>query len=424
MICPHCSKDVPEGPECPACGIVFAKYRPVAGPGVSARRAAAAAVRPLPKSPGTAAERPWPFRPVSDGVLAGVYGQLARMLEAGIPLTEALAVVSGRGRARLRDAFDRVRKALAGGSTLSEALARDPVLFSGRMRSLVEAGERSGGLPAVFRSLGEAIELRLRLRRRILRACLYPFILFTLSFFLLPLSKLFIGGVAAYLKASLVPYLLALGCLAIVLLGLPWILRKIVGPAGLQKVVRALPAAGRLSRLRVKATFCRRLASSLSAGLDINQALRLSAAATGDAELSGKIEQAIQAIGQGATLNEALGRQKLFDDEFMLAISSGELSGKLTEALEQQARLGEEAFLHRLEVAVQLLAVGVLLLVYAFVVLSVLSEYNNVLGGYQKQIDEIMKGVGGSGRGMDQLMKEIGGAGSGGLPPELKDILH
>jgi len=66
----------------------------------------------------------------------------------------------------------------------------------------------------------------------------------------------------------------------------------------------------------------------------------------------------------------------------------------------------------------------VLLLVYAFVVFSVLSKYNNVLGGYQKQIDEIIKGVGGGGQGMDQLMKEIGGNGAGALPAELKDILH
>ncbi len=422
MICPNCNKQVPDGPDCPACGIVISKYRerrqaPVRG-------ATGPAVQGAPQAIDSAPERPWPFRPVSDGVLSGVYGQLARMLEAGISLTEALAIVSRRSRGRLREAFTKVREAVTTGSTLAAALSLDPALFPGRVRSLVEAGERTGGLPAVFRSLGESYELRLKLRRRILRACLYPFILFTLSFFLLPLSKLILGGLGAYLKASLVPYLLALAFLALVIIVLPWGLRKIIGPAAGQRIVRALPLVGRLARLRVKSSFCRHLASSLGAGLDLNQALRLSASATGEIALVAKIEQAILRVGEGSTLSEAFGEQELFDDDFMLAVSSGELSGKLTEALDQQARLGQESFLHRLEVSVQLLAVLVLLLVYAFVVFSVLSKYNNVLGGYQKQIDEIIKGVGGGGQGMDQLMKEIGGNGAGALPAELKDILH
>ncbi len=422
MICPNCNKQVPDGPDCPACGIVIAKYRdrreaPVRQAPEPTAQATTLTIDPTP-------ERPWPFRPVSDGALSGVYGQLARMLESGIALTEALAMISKRSRGRLREAFAKVREAISTGSTLASALSRDPALFPGRVRSLVEAGERTGGLPAVFSSLSESIELRQKLRRRILRACLYPFILFTLSFFLLPLSKLFLGGLGAYLKASLLPYLLALACLVLVLFGLPWGLRKIIGPAACQRILRAMPLTGSLSRLRVKSSFCRHLAGSLGAGLDLNQALRLSASATGNLALIAKIERAILRVGEGTTLSEALGGQELFDDEFMLAISSGELSGRLTEALDQQARLGQESFLHRLEVVVQLLAVLVLLLVYAFVVFSVFSEYNNVLGGYQKQIDEIIKGVGGSGQGMDQLMKEIGAGGAGGLPAELKDILH
>ena len=408
MICPNCKKEVPDGPECPACGIVVAKYK-------ERQRAPTIVAPPAPPSrPAEAAqtsaetERPWPFRPASDKTLCGLYGQLGRMLESGINLNEALRLCAQHSRGRLSVALSNVRLQVESGSTLAQALSADPVVFPGHMRALVEAGERTGALPQVFFGLAESLELRLAMRRRVLRACFYPFILFTLSFFLIPLSKLFIGGLGAYLGASLVPYLLALLIVSGFLFLLPWGLKKLLGPQRTQSLLRALPIAGGLYKTRANVRFCRHLSVALGAGLDLFTSLRLAAQASGDALVMKRAEEAAISVQRGTTLAEALSATGLFDDEFQLAVSAGEMSGRLEEALDQQARLRQDTFIHRLELVVQVTAVMVLILVYAYVAWSIVAEYKNILGGTEAQ--------------MEQLMKELGGGG-GQLPPELRDIL-
>ncbi|MBW1871125.1 MAG: type II secretion system F family protein [Deltaproteobacteria bacterium] len=434
MICPNCQTEVPEGPECIACGVVIEKFM---ARQEQADQAPTANAQPAPASrPGLSAppqsgpevvttERPQLFKPVSDSRLAALYGQIARMLESGIALTEVLSLVAGHSSGRLRATMIGIRSSIESGATLADAMAADPAIFPDHVRSLIDAGEQTGGLPAVFYSLSEAIELRLTMRRRIVRGCIYPFVLFTLSFFLIPLSKLFIAGLGAYLKASLVPYLFALLILFGFVFLLPWGLRKLLGPARTQSLARAIPVVGKLQILRTKVRFSRHLSTALGAGLDLHAALRLSARATGDQAMLSRIEQVIKTVQGGATLTEALGGIEWFDDEFMLSISSGELSGRLEEALDQQARISQDSFIHRLQIVVQLVAVFVLLLVYAYVAWSIMSEYQNILGNAKGQLDQIMKEMGGNGAGLETLLKEMGGPmGSSKLPPEMQDLLN
>lgn len=408
MICPNCKKEVPDGPECPACGIVVAKYKN--------RQKAPTIVAPpaAPSKPAEAVEtdaeteRPWPFRPASDRTLCGLYGQLGRMLESGIAVTEALRLSAKHSRGRLATALVNVRLQVESGKTLTKALSADPAVFPGSVRALVEAGERTGALAPVFFGLAESLELRLSMRRRVLRACFYPFILFTLSFFLIPLSKLFLGGLGAYLKASLVPYIIALLIVSGFLFFLPWGFKKLLGPRRTQRLLRALPIAGGLYTSRANVRFCRHLSVALGAGLDLFTSLRLAAQASGDALVMKRAEDAAISVQRGTTLADALTATGLFDDEFNLAVSAGEMSGRLEEALDQQARLRQDTFIHRLELVVQVTAVMVLILVYAYVAWSIVAEYKNILGGTEAQ--------------MEQLMKELGGGGAE-LPPELRDIL-
>jgi len=146
---------------------------------------------------------------------------------------------------------------------------------------------------------------------------------------------------------------------------------------------------------------------ALGAGLDLFTSLRLAAQASGDALVMQRAEEAAISVQQGTTLADALTATGLFDDEFKLAVSAGEMSGRLEEALDQQARLRQDTFIHRLEIVVQITAVLVLILVYAYVAWSIVAEYKNILGG--------------TGAQMEELMKELGGGAE--MPPELRDIL-
>jgi type II secretory pathway component PulF len=335
------------------------------------------------------------------------------MLESGIALTEALRLSARHSRGRLATALSDVRLQVESGSTLAKALSVDPAVFPGHVRALVEAGERTGALAPVFFGLSESLELRLSMRRRVLRACFYPFVLFTLSFFLIPISKLFIGGLGAYLRASLLPYSVALLCVSGFLFFLPWGLLKVLGLPRTQRLLRALPIAGSLYITRANVRFCRHLSVALGAGLDLFTSLRLAAQASGDVLVMRRAEEAAISVQRGTTLADALTATGLFDDEFKLAVTAGEMSGRLEEALDQQARLRQDTFVHRLEIAVQIVAVLVLILVYAYVAFCIVAEYKNILGGTEVQMEELMKELGSGGGGL--VPKD--------LPPELRDIL-
>ncbi|NMB76318.1 MAG: hypothetical protein GYA21_14450 [Myxococcales bacterium] len=406
MLCPRCHKEVPDGPECPFCGVVMAKFRP--RPAQGPRPAS-----PAPKIPPPAQDTPPGARPAASwgrGIgaarRAAFFGQWSFLLEAGLPIVESLRHFERRPDALSR-ALGRVRAELERGAQLGAAAATAPEVFAREERILVEVGERTGSLPAVARTIAQVLEWRLALRRQMIRACLYPAILFYLSFFLLPLSRLVTGGLGSYLSASLVPAVLSTLGIVCVGWGVPWLFRRLLGEENFSALVRRLPILGAMRRARSQLLFTRHLAMANEAGLEVFASLELAARATGDAWIESRTERAARRVREGATLGQALSEAEFLDEAGMAAVTSGEAAGKLSEVLEQQARLQEGAYLHRVQVAVQLFAVGVLLLVYLYVAWSVFAEYRGILSGTGEQ--------------MEKLLREAGG---GTVPPELREILR
>jgi type II secretory pathway component PulF len=306
---------------------------------------------------------------IGDARLALVYQQLGQLLAAGIGMPETLALLVRRSRGELRSALGAVRDALESGAGLADALATAPALFPETTRALVAAGEATGGLPAIFLELAEAARARLALRRRVIRACVYPFLLFSLSFFLPPLSRLVTAGVGAYLRASLVPYLVALLVIGALLL-----------------VARRLPLPGSLRLLASRRVFASQLASAWRAGLGAHAALAIAGRATGDAGFEKGVNEASARVKNGATLEEALAATHLFDDDFLLAVAGGEKAGTLDVSLATHARVLDETRLHRLDLFVQVLAVAILLGVYAWVGWKLYADMRALLQGPSQEL--------------------------------------
>lgn len=419
---------MPDGPECPACGIVVAKFRarrrvrPQDGtaPGNSA---AAGALSPAGSRRRPGDRPPGPLDRVSQARLAAVFGQLASLLESGVALESTLRLFEQQSPRALGRAFSGVRRALNRGEGLAQALGEYPAVFGAEVAVLVDAGERSGSLPAVFAALAASCEARVGLRRRILRSLLFPFILFSLSFFLLPLGRLVSGGLGAYLAESLLPYLLTLAGGVVLVVMLPWLAGRLLGRRRVQALLDLLPVLGRLRRLRNRSVFCRQLAAGLRAGLEVGLAVDLAARVSSQVAISLRAERALELVRGGATLADAFRGARLLDEAVWLAVEAGELAGRLDEILERQARQDQEAFLVRLDVAVQLLAVLVLLAVYAFVAWRVIDQYRSLMDGYQGQLDKILQEAGGSGGALDSLLRGANPASHGVLPPELREIL-
>ncbi len=421
MICPHCKQEVPEGPECAVCGIVIAKFRV---------RQDQAVMMPQPSdvpsaevkqsdSSGPSASAPGPKRRQI------LYRQLARMLDSGLSVEESLELMARHSSAHLSERLRAVVARLRSGDSLAAAFRVAGGLLDESGLALIKAGEATGAVPASLEALASSAELELELRRQLVRALIYPFVLFTLVFFL-PKAYLVISeGWGAYLEACLLPYVLSLGVLAALFLGLPRFLVLVMGRDRYHGILKRIPGIGGVLKKAAAVRFCRHLASGLRAGLDLKASLRLSAQAAQDPAWSRAVTQVDGKLAEGATLHESLAETGLMDEDLGLVLAAGERSGRLAESLAQHARTQQVALQHKLQVNVMLLAIAVLLLTYLFVVMSIKSEYEMIFGGLQDQLNGVLDGdfeglLNGKGGGnMEQLMKEL----KGSIPPELQDAL-
>jgi type IV pilus assembly protein PilC len=115
------------------------------------------------------------FRSISDGDRVLLFRQMYLMLKSGHTVLEALAAAARlSSKARLADCLGRVAAGIQRGSSLSVACGGEKELFNRLALKLIEAGEVSGELGAVFERLAAVIERRAEVRRQLATALVYP----------------------------------------------------------------------------------------------------------------------------------------------------------------------------------------------------------------------------------------------------------
>src|SRR5262249_47673680 len=113
--------------------------------------------------------------PVSEAELVVFVRQFATMIDAGLPLVQCLEILSAQGDNKtfnriLRD----VKQTVEEGATFSEALRRHPKVFDDLFVNLVAAGEVGGILDTILGRLAQYIEKRVKLKRQVRGALVYP----------------------------------------------------------------------------------------------------------------------------------------------------------------------------------------------------------------------------------------------------------
>jgi general secretion pathway protein F len=101
--------------------------------------------------------------------------QFGVLLQAGMPLVEALsALLTQTSKPRLQKALYDIRDFVKGGGSLGEALGRHPRIFSPLYTNMVRSGEASGALEQVLLRLADIEEQQAKLRARLISMMIYP----------------------------------------------------------------------------------------------------------------------------------------------------------------------------------------------------------------------------------------------------------
>src|SRR5579862_4805669 len=112
---------------------------------------------------------------VTPGDIAIFSRQLATMLGAGIPLVQAFEIVgSGHDKPAMQKLILSIKSDIEGGTSLHEALARNPLYFDDLYVNLVEAGEQAGALESLLDKVATYKEKSEAIKKKVKKALFYP----------------------------------------------------------------------------------------------------------------------------------------------------------------------------------------------------------------------------------------------------------
>lgn len=328
---------------------------------------------------------------------------LAALLRAGLPLARALGAAAHVAGGSARDATAAVRARVERGSSLADALAGYPSLFSPLYVGLVRAGERSGDLAGAFARLAEQLERDERLRSRLLSLSVYPLILAAagsvalgvLAFFVLPRfaellrdtgatlprSTALVLGVATAAKRAW-PVFIAL--IAVLPLVISWARRTEEGRRTASRLLLELPLISTLRRQALGARVARLVGVLLGGGAPLLSALDETVECLPDPLTRDELLRIRTQVREGVSLNKSLSEGGFFHPLLSQLVAVGEESGRLQEFLLKAAELFEERTERGVQRLVTLLEPAMIVsfgLVVAVVALSVLQAIYGVNAG-------------------------------------------
>jgi type IV pilus assembly protein PilC len=283
--------------------------------------------------------------------------QFGTMLDAGLPLLEALNTQYKQTKNRLlKNAIREIAKDVEGGYTLAEAMKKHKKVFSDLYVNMVEAGEKGGALGEILARLAEYLEKMADIQRKIKGAMIYPVIvicvmivaLAALLIFVIPtfaglyqgfgaqlptLTRIVIA-VSNFVKGNI---LLLLGVtIGVVALIYGWY-RTTSGKEVLDRVILKVPILGGLVHKTSLARFSRTLSTLLNSGVDLMEAMEITARTTGNRVVQHGIVRARNSIREGSTISRPLEQARIFPPLVVQMVAIGEQSGNLDEMLSKVA---------------------------------------------------------------------------------------
>lgn len=305
---------------------------------------------------------------------------LARLIEAGVSLIDGLSSLAEAAGSRLEGALRGAAAALDSGSELADAMAAQPAAWDRADVELARAGARTGHLAEAFRRMAARRDKRLQVRRRLLKAALYPLILLTASVFILPLPSLILGSAADYALGVVLDLAIIGAALAGIFWGVPWLAGHPRYGPGLRRWAWRLPWPGSLYVLAVQARFTRTLATHLDAGLALPTSLRSAAAVTLDPVAREGVEATLVALDAGATLTAALKPSGLLGPSAAMVMVAAERSGTLVESLQALSDDVDVKLTRGLQLLLTLIGVLLTLAIFAYVVVTIFAAFGALTG--------------------------------------------
>lgn len=279
--------------------------------------------------------------------------QLLTLQKAGIPLLTSLNVLEKQTKNKyFKDVIKDIIAHVEGGTSLSDALAKYPQIFSQLYVNMVKAGEASGLLDEILERLAEFGEKELESRSNIKAATRYPLITLGALFCAFIIVVTFVIPKFAQVFAQ---FNTALPLPTRILLGLSFAMKNywylifiLIGLLGFAfyKYINTkngrlkwdsfklkVPIFGAVTYMFVMSRFSRTMSILIRSGLPILQVLDMVSRTVGNTVIARTIDNVATSVREGKGISEPMRVSGIFPPIVVQMIAIGEDTGKIDELL-------------------------------------------------------------------------------------------
>ena len=319
--------------------------------------------------------------------LATFTQQLANLLNSGMPLTVALnSMTHLESRGIPAEVSRDLKQEVSEGRGLSDAMARQPRIFSDLYVNMVRAGEQSGSLVEVLRRMATHFMQFAEVQAKFTSALIYPamvvcvgasIIVFFMTFIMPRFIIIFSGfnvqlPLPTRMLIAFSRFLQGYWWLLLLLLIIAVILFKRfqsseAGARKLDEWKMKAPVFGKVVKLNLFSQFGRTLGTLLQNGVPVLTALKITEQVMPNRLIKEAIAQTRDAVTDGKTLAQPLAHSKLFPQLMVDLVRIGEETGDVPGALNNLADTYEGELQIALRVMTNLIE-PVLIIIMAIVV--------------------------------------------------------
>ena len=283
--------------------------------------------------------------------------QFATLIESGMPMLRSLYTLEDQTEDdRIKDSIVGLRQDVEAGSSVADAMERHPMVFDPLYRSMVRAGESAGRLEQALDMVAFQLEKLDALRRQVKSAMMYPSLIMGFAMLALIIIVAFVvpvftgvfeeiasetPGVSSQLP---LPTRLTVGISDAVtgfwFIWLPGLIAAVFAFIQWKKTERGryqwdavklrMPVMiGDVVQKIAIARWSRIFAGTISAGVPILQAVKISGETSGNAVVAGAMDEVYNSVRSGGTIAKPLSENPIFPSMVTHMVSVGEDTGQL-----------------------------------------------------------------------------------------------
>lgn len=296
----------------------------------------------------------------SDKDLSRFTGQMSTLIDAGVPIVQALEILHKQEKAiGLKRAIKNVAKQVSEGKSLNDALTATQA-FDRLFCYMVKAGETAGILDQVLVRLTAFLEKKQALIKKVKGAMTYPAIVsvvgigvvtFLLTYVVpmfvdmikeskqeIPWITAFVMGISEFLQANI------LTIIAVAIIGIIGFMYAKKTPQGKQyydEIMLKIPIFKDLTIKSNLSTMTQTLSTLIGAGIPILDALDICAETINNNVIAKDISKVRDAVAGGKSMTAPLKRITYFPNLITQMIEVGESTGKLESMLHKVSKIFE-----------------------------------------------------------------------------------